>query len=104
MPDHKDTIRRLYNLLANKGWLSEPNQKPGNRTHVPTKYLPDLQDQYECWLIESILTGLATDTKTIAYRCSLQATEYSAKLANKGGSFLCDARLELRNRVESFLT
>lgn len=101
---HQDTIRRLYNILVQKDWLSEHNQIPGNRTSILTKYLPNMKDQYECWLTESILTGLATADKKIAYRCMLQAATYSAQLANRGGSFLCDAKGELQDRVESFLT
>jgi hypothetical protein len=100
--DHSDTIKALQRLIARNDW-ADPACEPGYYSSLPVKYLEEPNARYECWLAESILTGLSTSDKLIAFRCSLQAAAYREKVPGYGGSALCDAFLELRNRVEGFL-
>jgi hypothetical protein len=98
-----ETIDFLRRHIERNEWQAH-NGIPGTSSALPLKWEFESEEiRYEAWLTESLLTGLITYDRLIAYRCSLQAASYREHLKGKGGSMLSDAFLELRNRVESML-
>ena len=98
-----ETVAFLRRHIERSEW-DDKSCEPGYYSRLPviTTFKSDAE-RYECWLTESLFTGLTTDDPLIAFRCSLQAAAYREKLSGHGGSGLSDAFLELRNRVEGML-
>jgi hypothetical protein len=97
-----NTVDFLRRHIERNEW-ADTTQSPGySACPVKAEYASD-SERYEAWLTESLLTGLTSPDRLIAYRCSLQAAAYRGRLSNRGGAGLSDAFLELRNRIESFL-
>jgi hypothetical protein len=97
-----ETVAFLRRHIEQNEW-QDTTLEPGWSSALPVKALESEPERYECWLTESLLTGLTTTDPLIAFRCSLQASAYREKLPGRGGSRLCDAFMELRNRVEAML-